>query len=600
MSTPNKDRAAPELTLRAALVGVVIGAVMCLSNLYVFFKAGWSMGVTVTAAVLAFVVFRGLWTTGIAKRPLGALENNVLTTVASGAGYMTGGGNMAAFGALLMVAADRPSGTMMMLWFGAIAALGVFVAIPIKRQLIDVEQLVFPTGTATAETIKALHAGDFVAGATAAEDADAAVRARREGMQKSAALGVATGIAAAIAILRDAVGWLGAKIPLGFSIAGKAAAEWTLSIKTEVVLVGAGALMSFRTAWSILFGGLFTYAWLAPSLYADGLVKEVSFKGIVEWTVWPGAAMLVGAGVTSFLLDGKSVARALSGMVKIVHRGAKADEDPRECPDAWFPIGFIVLAPIVVFLMTSLFNIPWWAGAIAAPLSILMGFVAARVTGDTDVTPTKALGPVTQLLYGVMVPGNLAGNIMSANVTGGVGLHAADLLTTLKTGKLLGGSARAQFFAQLIGVAAGAALVVPAFFTIIPDVNVLGTDEWPAPACMVWKGVSQAFAGGAGSLGAEAKTAAMIAFALGIALALLEKFAPKPLKAWIPAPSGLGIAMVVPGANAISMFLGGAVAEGLRRFFPKLAARYTTAAASGLIAGESLAGVAVAAIKASS
>jgi uncharacterized oligopeptide transporter (OPT) family protein len=46
--------------------------------------------------------------------------------------------------------------------------------------------------------------------------------------------------------------------------------------------------------------------------------------------------------------------------------------------------------------------------------------------------------------------------------------------------------------------------------------------------------------------------------------------------------------------------LGGAVAEGLRRFFPKLAARYTTAAASGLIAGESLAGVAVAAIKASS
>ena len=71
-----------------------------------------------------------------------------------------------------------------------------------------------------------------------------------------------------------------------------------------------------------------------------------------------------------------------------------------------------------------------------------MGFVAARVTGETDVTPTKALGPVTQLVYGVITPGNLSGNIMRANVTGGVGLHAADLLTTLKTGWLLGANPR--------------------------------------------------------------------------------------------------------------------------------------------------------------
>ena len=48
------------------------------------------------------------------------------------------------------------------------------------------------------------------------------------------------------------------------------------------------------------------------------------------------------------------------------------------------------------------------------PLAVLMGFVAARVTGETDVTPTKALGPVTQLIYGVITPGNLSGNIMSA------------------------------------------------------------------------------------------------------------------------------------------------------------------------------------------
>ena len=65
---------------------------------------------------------------------------------------------------------------------------------------------------------------------------------------------------------------------------------------------------------------------------------------------------------------------------------------------------FLVLGPIVVVLMTFLFQIPWWAGLVAVPLAVVMGFVAARVTGETDVTPTKALGPVTQLLYGGMLP----------------------------------------------------------------------------------------------------------------------------------------------------------------------------------------------------
>src|SRR2546422_8559313 len=84
----------PQLTLRAIGFGIAIGALMCLSNLYVFFKTGWSLGVTLTAAILAFAVFRGLGALGIIRRPLTALESNALTTVASGAGYMTAGGNM--------------------------------------------------------------------------------------------------------------------------------------------------------------------------------------------------------------------------------------------------------------------------------------------------------------------------------------------------------------------------------------------------------------------------------------------------------------------------------------------------------------------------
>lgn len=570
-----------QLTLRAVLVGMVIGGVMCLSNLYVFFKTGWSLGVTLTACILAYAAFGVLRRLGAA--PLTALENNALTTVASGAGYMTGGGNMAAYGALLMVTTMRPQTVPMILWFAVIAALGVFVAIPIKRQLINKESLAFPTGTATAETIRSLHASG--------EGADGNAKAR--------ALGVAAAFGAVLTWFRDAkiaFFQIPGKLEFPFQIAGRSATEWTLYFKTEVVLLGAGALMSFRTGWSLLLGGVLTYGFLAPSLWSRGLINEVTYKEIVNWTLWPGAGILVASGLTSFALDWKSVLRSFSSLSRLWKRDDSWSDplEEVECPSSWFVGGLLVLTPVVVFLMSYLFAIPYWAGAVAVPLAVLMGFVAARVTGETDVTPTKALGPVTQLLYGVMTPGNLSGNIMSANVTGGIGLHSADLLTTLKTGWLLGAKPRVQLMAQLFGVTAGAVAIVPAFNLLIPNPEVLGGEDWPAPSCVVWAGVSKAFAGGIEALHPSARHAMVVGLLLGVALALLERFLPPSRRTWVPSPAGLGIAMVIPGANCLAMFVGAAVAELVRRRRKDLADRYIVPVSSGLIAGESLMGIVLA------
>lgn len=579
----------PNLTVRAVIVGMLLGGLMCISNLYVFFKTGWSMGVTLTACILAFAVFQALRPLGV--RPLTVLENNALTTVASGAGYMTGGGNMAAYGALIMVIASSPqlmlttpSAAPMIAWFGVIAALGVFVAIPIKRQLINREGIAFPTGTATAETIKAIHE---------------AGHQKVPGLSKAAWLGIGGLVGGILAWVRDA--WL--LVPGTIPAFGATAAKWTLSLKTEVILLGAGALMSFRTGWSLLAGGLFTYAYLGPELADRGLivVKGASYyKAVVGWTLWPGAAILVGAGLTSFALDWKSLARSFQGLGS-AFGGKKRDETgiaAVEAPDWWFPAAIMTLSPIVIFLMVMLFDIPVWAAIIAVPLAVIMGFIASRVTGETDVTPTKALGPVTQMVYGVITPGNMTGNIMSANVTGGIGLHSADLLTTLKTGWLLGAKPRHQLYAQLFGVLAGAAIVVPAFLLIIPQptpeqaaagiTTVLGTEAWPAPSCLVWAGVSEAFSNGIGNMHSSTQWAIAIGLLIGVALTVWEKSAPKHVKPYIPSANGLGIAMVIPGSNCIAMFIGSAVAEIMRR---RQQEGMVVPVASGLIAGESLVGV---------
>ena len=50
----------PQLTFRSVVTGMVLGGVMALSNLYVGFKTGWGLGVTITACILAYALFSGL------------------------------------------------------------------------------------------------------------------------------------------------------------------------------------------------------------------------------------------------------------------------------------------------------------------------------------------------------------------------------------------------------------------------------------------------------------------------------------------------------------------------------------------------------------
>jgi uncharacterized oligopeptide transporter (OPT) family protein len=304
----------------------------------------------------------------------------------------------------------------------------------------------------------------------------------------------------------------------------------------------------------------------------------------------------------SFAFQWKSVVRSFSALGGLIGIKPKvAVEDPLadiECPPAWFPLGFALLGPVAVFLMAYLFQIPWWAGVLAMPLAVVMGVIASRVTGETDTTPTKALGPVTQLIFGGLAPGNIPANVMSANATGGVGLHSADLLTDLKSGWLLGASPRQQFFAQLFGVVAGAIAVVPIFKLLVPTADVLGSEQFPAPASMVWAGVSKMLASGVSALHPTARLGALCGALLGVTLVLLERWAPPKLKAFIPTASGLGLAIVIPGSSSISLFVGAALAAWLKRAKPKLAEAAVLPVSSGFIAGESLLGIAIAMVKA--
>ena len=93
-----------QLTVRSVVAGMLIGALMAISNLYVGLKTGWGLGVTITACVIAFAVFKSLeailpW---LRKNPLTMLENCSLLSTASAAGAISSAGLVSAIPALYL------------------------------------------------------------------------------------------------------------------------------------------------------------------------------------------------------------------------------------------------------------------------------------------------------------------------------------------------------------------------------------------------------------------------------------------------------------------------------------------------------------------
>jgi OPT family oligopeptide transporter len=599
-----------QLTPRALVMGMLLGGIMSLSNVYVGLKAGWGLGVAITSTILAFSVFATLHKLLPKWFPeFTILENNAMASCASAAGYMTGAGLVNAIPALMMLRPEAVPGMwVLMAWMLVISWLGVFLAVPAKRQMINIEQLRFPSGIAAAETLRSLHTKGSQA------------------LRKARSLYLAALLGAIITWFRDAnatwmnvttgwqgFGWVRIEGPAWLSWIGypRLPSVWTpgtimiskynvrdltLGFEGSLLFVAAGAIMGMRQAWSLLLGTIVNYAVLAPIFLDQGVISGTGLRRISSWSLWIGVPMMVTSGLLMFFLQWKTVVRAFSTITALFRRRETASEDPMdriEVPGSWFVGGMVALGVVVVWMGHTFFHIQYWMGAIAVLMTFLLVVVAARSTGETDITPTGPLSKITQLTFGALAPGNIATNLMTANITAGSCSHAGDLLTDLKSGYLLGAKPRQQFLAQFFGVLAGGMVVVPVFFLLIPNASILGSEQWPAPAAQVWRGVAELLAKGVEALHPTARIGLVIGASLGVVLALLERRFPKH-KHLIPSPTGLGLAFTITGYYSISMFIGACLALGLQKVNRPMADEYVVPVSSGIIAGESLMGVTIA------
>lgn len=539
----------PQLTIRSALTGMGLGLILSLTNLYIGILTGWTLGVGVTSVILSFSLFKVLSRIGLGSE-ITMLENNAMQSIATSAGYMTAP-LVSSVSAYMLVTGRVIPMYQTMAWIIVLAILGVLVAFPLKRRFINDEQLAFPEGRAAGVVMDDLHnPGDS------------------QGLFKSKLLAASAGISALIEVVSDkasmtCMGLKNLALPdylddylyrfCAPSILGTSLRDLTVSLETSIVMVAAGGLMGIKTGLSLLVGAAINYLALAPILIREGVIQGTGFKNITTWALWGGVAMMTTASLYAFFSKPQLI---LNSFRHVFPSADKKDDvlGDIELPLWVFVVGIPIIGIITILLGHAFFGIGYLTGLIAVPLAFVFTLIAVNATGLTSITPTGALGKLTQLTYSVLSPGNITTNIMTAGITGEVAANASNLLMDIKPGYMLGGKPRHQAVGHVLGIFAGAAVSVPVFYLIFHgDLSLLTSEKFPLPGAQVWAAVANVLTRGLESLHPTARWAILAGAILGLVLEITNK---KTQGRFPLCGTGVGLAFVIPFSTCLAMFLG--------------------------------------------
>ena len=553
-----------QLTRRSIIAGCLLGGVVSCMNIYMGLKIGWSFGGSLIAAILGFALFMAI------GRSLSVLECNITQTSGSAAGTMaSAAGLLAPVPAMGLLGFEIPVQGLV-LWGLSVAYLGVFFAVPLRRQMIEVDKLRFPTGTATAETILAMFA-----------KAQEAVDKARALLWTGAAAGAFTLVTYFVPQLE-----MPPMEALGMSALAVAAA-WGFRLYFGPMLFGAGILIGPRVGTSLALGAVVAWGVLGPWVQANGWAPGAVMSytdGPRGWLLWPGVAIMVSEALTALALNWRTFVRTFRGGQVL----GSSESGTERIPTTWWRNGLAVAALGTTVVAWYLFDIPPHLTVFALVLSFALAAVAVRSTGETDINPVGGMGKVTQLVYGGVAPGSIGTNLMAAAITGAGASQSADMMQDLKTGRLLGASPRRQFIAQLWGIGAGVIFCVPAYL-LVTAAYPLGGEQLPAPAAFAWKAMAELLTQGLGALPPHAEVAVGAGAAFGVLLAVLRRV--PALAPYLPSGLAFGIAFIVQAFYSLVIFFGSLVLVAWQRISPESAKRLSFAVASGLVAGEGLFGI---------
>jgi putative OPT family oligopeptide transporter len=573
-----------EFTLKAAITGIVLGVIFGAANAYLGLRVGMTVSASIPAAVMTVAIFAAI------GRKATILEANLSQTIGS-ASTALATGSIFTLPALFLWGI-----TPWYLYLQIVALcflgglLGLAAMIPLRRLLIvdSRDELPYPEGTACAEVLLATTKGVSGSGWIFA--------------------GIAVG--AGVKLLVSLLFVLPDKLVMPLTFLPKA----ELAMELAPALIGVGFILGYRQAAVCVAGSLLSslaliplIAWIGSGLpgplppVTKTLIADMSSKAIwEEYIRYIGAGAVATAGLLTVLRGMPTMLGAFAAIARGMRKRAAAAGIIGGLPtDRDLPGVFVFTAIAVVVLVPAL--VPGIIGGDVglmprvvccggiALFGILFVSVAARIVGIVGVSsqPTSGITLVTLLGTAALFAaagwtgiGAQAAVLTVGTVVAIAASKAGDISQDLKTGYLVGATPAKQQFGQLLG-AAVACWAVAGTLMLLGKTYGFGSEEIPAPQAILMKTIIEGvlsgnlpwrlvFSGGGVALCGILSGANGLAFAIGVYL---------------------------PLASMAPLYVGGcvrALAERLRQGKSATEADKGILAASGLVAGEGLAGVLVA------
>ncbi len=598
-----------ELTLRGIALGAVLTVLFTAANVYLGLKIGLTFATSIPAAVISMALLKAFADSSIQ-------ENNIVQTIASAAGTLS---------AIIFV---LPGLIMIGWWTGfpywlsvAVIAvggiLGVMYSVPLRRALVTGSDLPYPEGVAAAEVLK------VGAGVGGAEE-------NRKGL---AAIVLAAVLSAGYTLL--------AKMKLVAEEAGTVvklgSGATSLSTSFSLALIGVGHLVGLAVGIAMLVGLFIGWLVLLPAFTAGGAPNGVELADFVSATFrekvrFVGAGTIGVAAIWTLLKMLGPIGKGIAGALAAAKARKSGQGENLDITERDLPIGVvggtILLAMVPIGLLLAGFAADGPIAAALGPtlgLSILYvliaGIVIASVCGymagliGASNSPISGVGILSSLgisliLVGIFGQGGdaaatkalVAFALFVTAIIFGVATISNDNLQDLKAGQLVGATPWRQQVALVLGVVFGA-LVIPPILDLLnttfgfQGAPGAGEDALAAPQAALITAIAQGVLGGNldwGLIGLGA--------AIGAAVIVADELLRKTGKRSLP-PLAVGMGIYLPMALTLLIPLGALAGHFYNRWAarqadPEFAERMGVLAATGLIVGESLFGVAFAGIAA--
>jgi putative OPT family oligopeptide transporter len=597
-----------ELTLRGIVLGALITLLFTAANVYLGLKLGITFATSIPAAVISMAVLK-------AFRDATIQENNIVQTIASAAGTLS---------AIIFV---LPGLIMVGWWTGfpfwlsvAVIALGgilgVMYSVPLRRALVTGSDLPYPEGVAAAEVLKV--------GAGVGGDEE-----NRRGLKMI----IVSSLVSAAYALAAQTQYLAAAAARSFRFGTGATA---VSTSLSMALIGVGHLVGMAVGIAMLVGLIISWFALVPwQTGIAGLASAADLDTLVN-TVFREKVRFIGAGtmgvaaVWTLLRIIGPIIRGISTAITASRARRIGGQESLALTDRDLPIGIVggtILGSMIpIGLLLSAFA---QSGPIAAApaltlvLSLLYilvaGAIIAAITGymagliGASNSPVSGVGILTVLGISLILAAIFGPNIgvdaskslvaFALFVTAiifGVATIANDNLQDLKTGQLVGATPWRQQVALVLGVIFGS-VVIPPILTVLNDAFGFqgapgaGPNALAAPQAALISAIAQGVLGGEldwGLIGLGA--------AIGVAVVIVDELLRASKRGSLP-PLAVGMGIYLPMSLTLLIPVGAGVGYVYNKWAarapdPAFAERLGVLMATGLIVGESLFGVAFAAV----